>query len=149
MLKVYRYLTYLFVLLLIAGLVLSLYEYFIVEKNYKWEAVPINLLILYVLVSTLYFVRKTQNTYEISNSNLVNNPRLEANYRLDKYFTISNLLVGLGLTIFALYIMLFYPMNAFDLEEFLRFLILLLMGVYGVLKIRYSINYLKQILRKK
>ena len=136
MLKVYRYLTYLFVILLTTGLVLSVYEYFIVEKNYKWEAVPINLLILYVLVSTLYFIRKTQNTYGISNSNLVKNPKLEANYRLDKYFTISNLMVGLGLIMFALYVMLFYPVNAFDLEEILRLLTLILMGIYGVLKIR-------------
>nr|WP_299215023.1 hypothetical protein [uncultured Allomuricauda sp.] len=147
MLKVYQYLTYLFNAFLIIGLALSLYEYFIDRMDYNWTAIPINLLILYVLVSTLYFVRKTQKAYALSPEDLVKIAPSETNSRLDKYITVSNLIVGLGLTLFALYILLYYPINPITLEELLRLSTLVAIGVYGILKINYAVRFLKLIIR--
>ncbi len=147
MLKVYQYLTYLFNAFLIIGLALSLYEYYIDKMDYNWIAIPINLLILYVLISTLYFVRKTQKAYAPSPKDLVKTGLSETNSRLDRYITISNLIVGLGLTFFALYILLYYPINPITLEELLRLSTLVIIGVYGILKINYSIRFLKLIKR--
>lgn len=137
-LNLYRILTYVFDLALIVGLTLSIYEYFIEKRDYGWEAIPINLLIIYALISSFYFIHKTKTIYKSELNNKSENIETELKFRFGKLIGITNILIGTSFVLFPIIFLFINPISEFNLVETSRIFLNMFLIVYGILKILYS-----------
>jgi len=135
-LNLYRILTYVFDLALIVGLTLSIYEYFIEKRDYGWEAIPINLLIIYALISSFYFIHKTKTIYKLELNNKSEN--IETEFKFGKLIGITNILIGTSFVLFPIIFLFINPISQFNLVETSRIFLNIFLIVYGILKILYS-----------
>lgn len=138
LLKLYRISTYIFDLLLIIGLCFSIYEYFIKNMNYNWTNIPVNLFIIYLLVTSSYFVHKTSRFYTLNSSLEIENFKEKVNFKFDKYVGISNSVFGIILLLSSLYALLFYKIGEVSYQRIFRLISLFLFIFYAVLKIFYA-----------
>lgn len=142
LLKIYRILTYIFLILLIVGLFLSAYEYFIGKRDVGFDGLSINIIIICLFIIVGYYLLKTKNIFLLKPDEILNKADLTG-FKFDKVTGIGNFLVGLAITAFPIYIFLIYPINPLDTKEILRISLLLLVGFYGILKMNYTIRTLK------
>lgn len=147
-LKAYRVLTYLFLGLLIVGLCLSVYEYFIAEQEYGMDGLLINIIIIFLFFTIRYYLLKTKNIFLLQLNEIIENENL-VGFKFDKATGVWNLIVGLAITAFPVFIFLKYPINLLGFNEIIRICLLLLVGIYGVLKINYSMLTLKMLFNIK
>ncbi|MEM9076867.1 MAG: hypothetical protein AAGC43_07500 [Bacteroidota bacterium] len=144
-LKAYRVLTYIFLALLIVGLCLSIYEYFIEKQDYGLEGLFINIFIICFLFIIRYFLAKTKDIYLLDHTGILDKSKY-AGFKFDKATGILNFIIGLAITSFPIFIFLKYPINQLDAKEISRISILVLIGIYGILKINYTTQTLKMLL---
>ena len=147
-LKAYRVLTYLFLGLLIVGLCLSAYEYFIKKQEYGMDGLLINIIIICLFITIRYYLLKTKSIFLLEENEIIENENL-VGFKFDKASGIWNFIIGLAITAFPIFIFLKYPINELDVKEIGRICLLLLVGVYGVLKINYTTRTLKMLFDSK
>ncbi|MGB1039925.1 MAG: hypothetical protein ACPGVD_03555 [Flavobacteriales bacterium] len=149
MLKLYVGLTYVFNTFLAIGIFFSIYEFVSGGYSDQWFSFLISLISFYIIISSLYFINKSSKTSVKTNSNdiLDNEINLESKkFRFIFPLAISNIIIGAFLIGISIFVLIFYPIFSFeDIEEILRFILLLLAIFYGFLKINYTNYYLKLI----
>src|SRR5690606_14479901 len=101
LLKAYRVLTYLFLALLIVGLCLSVYEYFIEKQEYELDGLLINILIISLFFTIRYYLLKTKNIFFLEPNEIFEKGHL-VGFKFDKATGIWNLIVGLAITAFPI-----------------------------------------------
>ena len=142
---VYRVLTYIFLGLLVVGLCLSGYEYLYLKHEYGWTGFLVNLSIVFLFMNTYYFLRKTKKIYLLDSESLSGSASHNS-FKFDKISGVLNLIIGFSALCLPLYIFYNFPINPIDIEEFLRLSTLTFIGVYGILKVTYTLLTLKRII---
>ncbi|MEP2280313.1 hypothetical protein [Maribacter sp.] len=142
LLKIYRILTYIFLVLLIVALSLSAYEYLIQKRNVELDGLSVNVIIICLFIIVGYYLLKTKNIFLLKPNETLKKVDL-VGFKFDKETGIGNFLAGLAITVVPIYIFLIYPIIPLDAKEILRISLLLLVGFYGILKMNYTIHTLK------
>lgn len=137
--------TYLLDSLFVIGILISLYE-FLFTNGYNLSDFLINAVLIYVIVTTVYFLIKTKDLYkikklkktEILDSDIfsIRVPR----FKYGIFLSISNILYGAALISYFFYTLYIYPIRELYGNELLRFFVIAITIFYGVLKILYSIK---------
>lgn len=144
-LKAYRVLTYLFLALLIVGLCLSIYEYLIEKQEYGLDGLLINIFIICFFFTIRYYLLKTKDIYLLEDNGILEKDNY-AGFKFDKATGILNFIIGLAITSFPIFIFLKYPINQLDAKEISRISLLVVIWIYGVLKMNYTTRTLKMLL---
>ncbi len=152
MLRLYRILSYLFNLLLIIGIGISVYEFFILDYNYDIITLLVNLIIVTMLTLSVYMIIKTRSIVKLMDYNNKENTldqeeeAISFRFKFDKATLILNIIIGCFISILAIYILVSYGIyTPLTLNEILRLTALVFFLFYGILQINYSIKVFKLI----
>jgi hypothetical protein len=118
------------------------YEFFIEKQEYGLDGLLINILIICLFITIRYYLLKTKNIFLLKQNEIFDKKNL-VGFKFDKATGIWNFIVGLAITAFPIFVFLKYPINPLDAKEIIRICLLILVGVYGILKINYTIRTLK------
>lgn len=140
LLRLYRLLSYLFSLGLLIGLIFSAYEFFIKQTNYELDSLFVNMGITYYLISIVYFIKKTESYYTSDSIDSLNRGNTTHRFKFDLIISVTILLLGVALAIIPPAFLIINPPKP---SETLRVIVVLLLAIYGILKIIYSFKILK------
>lgn len=153
MVRIYRSLTVLFLLLIAYALYITIEEIisFAYVKTILGTEIAISFLLLIILFSKTYYVYKIWNI-KFDNSklneeildNLKTNDNHFRRFKLFWFCVSLDFLIGCILTVFPLYILIFHPVDLMYFEEILRFTALLLALSYGIIVIYWNIKYISK-----
>lgn len=153
MVRIYRSLTVLFLLLIAYALYITIEEIisFAYVKTILGTEIAISFLLLIILFSKTYYVYKIWNI-KFDNSklneeildNLKTNDNHFRRFKLFWFCVSLDFLIGCILNVFPLYILMFHPVDLMYFEEILRFTALLLALSYGIIVIYWNIKYISK-----
>jgi hypothetical protein len=145
LLRLYRPLSYLFSLSLLIGLIFSAYEFFVKQANYELDSLFVNIGITYYLISIIFFIKKTKPFYNSNQADSLNGNSTTYRFKFDVIISITILFLGFVLAIIPPAFLFINPPNS---SETLRVVVVLLLAIYGILKIIYSFRILNIILSR-
>ena len=154
--KSYELLTIPFNIFLSIGIAFSIYEAIVGGYSDTEFSLLISLFSFYLIITTSYFIWNSRrlnlinkNYSETLDKEMIKSQRLE-NFRFSFPIGLSNIFIGLFIIGLMIYILIEESLGSFkEIEELLRFFILLIGIFYGSLKINYSLNTLGEIKAKK
>lgn len=153
MIKLYRILTVLINCFFVFGIFVTIYEALVGGYSDTEGSLIFSVLIIYVVLSSTYFVWKTRKvskrsiSLETLGSDIVTLLQVD-HFRFAYFFAVSNIVIGLLIISASIFVLIFYPISFFVIEELFRLHVLIFGVFYGALKIYYSNFMLKRVYGK-